>query len=65
MFLCYYRLLKSTPCEMKSPTITTTIPTHFTAGITSPYIIHTANAVMAGIILLNTFAFVTPILRTT
>ena len=32
----YYRLLKSTPCETKSPTITITMPNHFIAGIASP-----------------------------
>ena len=50
---------------MKSPTITITMPNHFIAGIASPYIIHTANAVIAGITLQNALALATPILRTT
>ncbi len=56
---------RPTPCETKSPTITITMPTHFIIGIASPYIIHTANAVIAGITLQKAFALTTPILRTT
>ena len=63
--LKYPYSLLPTPCETKSPTITIAMPIHFIIGIASPYIIHTANAVIAGITLQNAFALATPILRTT